>query len=264
MKPVHEQKKSLGQVFLIDPNIQRKIIQLANPDPKTHVLEIGCGNGILSAPLSKILDSMSIIELDRYYASHILEYCDSNCEIQIINEDFCKTKFSKIKAPRFDIIANIPYQISTEILESIIENRDRIQKATLMVQKEYANRLAAKPGTKQYGSLSIFAQFYCDIKQAFPVSRNCFQPIPNVDSSVIQVIPKNTPLFDVTNAFFQIVKASFWGRRKTLVNCLKNSPFYTLKVKPEDTSFFQKNPKIRGETLSIESFYELYCELEQK
>lgn len=261
MKPFHYQKKSLGQVFLIDPNIQRKIIQLAAPTRDTHVLEIGCGNGMLSGPLSEMLDSMSIIELDRYYAAHIHEYCRPDCDITVINQDFCKTKFSEVPSEHFEIIANIPYQISTDVIESIIESRRRIAKATLMVQREYANRLAAKPGSKQYGSLSIFAQFYCDIVNAFPVSRNCFQPIPNVDSSVITITPKAQPLFEVSDVFFKIVRASFWGRRKTLLNGLKNSPFFELTCDARSLPFFQENPNIRGETLSIADFYELYKQL---
>ena len=258
----HYQNKKIGQVFLIDPNIPDWILDESDIQPDEHIVEIGCGEAVLTRPISQRCQQLTIIEMDKYYLDYALKRCDKNCTIVPQNQNFERCGFDEVSPTPFKVIANIPYQISSSCIQELVKHRDHCSQATLMVQKEFADRLLADPGTKAYGSLSIFAQFYMDIFELFQVPRHCFKPVPKVDSTVIKIIPQSAPLFKVDEErFFSIVKAAFWGRRKTLMNCLKQSPHFSTDKDLNEIPLFKENPKIRGEALSIEGFYELYCAL---
>ncbi|MBU0580392.1 MAG: ribosomal RNA small subunit methyltransferase A [Candidatus Margulisbacteria bacterium] len=166
----------------------------------------------------------------------------------------------KIKT-KLKVIANIPYNITTPILENIIANKDKVSLIILMVQKEVAERLQASPDNKSYGSLSIYAQYHMEVEMLTEVSRNCFYPIPKVDSALIKLKPWAKPQVQVSaeDKFFKIVRSAFWGRRKTLRNTLKQSPYthYTnemLRAIQEKTGIDLQR---RGETLSLQEFAEI-------
>ena len=212
------QNKNIGQVFLHDENIIRKIIHFSNIESTETILEIGCGKGILSKALAETASSLTIIEVDTYFLNYTKSLLNTFSHIAYIESDIRKIHLKELFSEPVRVIANIPYHISTNIIEFIIQERPLIQDATLMVQREYANRLWAQPGSKTYGSLSLFAQFYLDISPCFEVSRNSFFPVPKVDSTVIYLSPRETPLFNVDEPlFFKLIHAAFWGRRKTLL-----------------------------------------------
>lgn len=272
MSPEKRQNKKLGQVFLKDPNIIRKIVSAAEVKDTDNVVEIGCGHGILSKELAAKAKHLTIVELD----SHFLDYTkaeldrsgvpEENRHFHLGNALDCGIEPAPYKPVK--LVANIPYQISSDLVSLLAKQQQHLVCATLMVQNEFAEKLLAKPGSKLYTSHTVHSTFYFDIKKCFTVSRNCFYPVPRVDSAIIQLTPHKTPLFDVDpSVFFAITRAAFWGRRKTLMNCLKNSPHTELLLgswpELESLPFFKENPNVRGETLRHQEFYQLYTELTQ-
>ena len=237
---VKRQNKGIGQVFLHDTQVIDDIISFSQIDSDDVVVEIGCGKGILSKALAATAKHLTIFELDGYYLDHtesVLKKKHSN--VTYVQGDIRDAQFDQILSDKARIVANIPYHISTEIIELIIKQRSHILDATLMVQKEYADRVLATPGTKSYGSLSIFAQFFLEVSPCFDVSRHSFYPVPKVDSTVIYLAPRDTVLFDVDERlFFNIVHAAFWGRRKTLLNCLQKSPYTQLPPEIRQIPFY--------------------------
>ncbi|MDA1353569.1 MAG: 16S rRNA (adenine(1518)-N(6)/adenine(1519)-N(6))-dimethyltransferase RsmA [bacterium] len=270
MTPEKRQNKKLGQVFLKDNNIIRKIIDAAKIVPEDNVVEIGCGHGILSKALAETAHHLTIVELDTYF----LEYTKAELNKHGVPEeqvsfhlgDALDCGIEPAPGKPVKLVANIPYQISSDLVSLLAEQRRGLTSATLMVQNEFADKLMAKPGSKLYTSHTVHSTFYFNIKKCFTVSRNCFYPVPRVDSAIIQLTPHETPLFNVDpKLFFSITRAAFWGRRKTLINCLKNSP-HTEKYRHdwpelETLPFFKENPALRGETLTHEGFYQLYTQL---
>lgn len=257
-----KQNKKLGQVFLHDNNILDKILEASDIQLTDHVVEIGCGKGVLTKRLAAVAKTVDVIEIDERWIEVAQDECREFSNIRFIHADIVKRQFLDIQQSSFSIVANIPYQVSAKIIQAVIEERSRIKKAVLMIQHEFANKLLAKEGQRDYGSLGIYTQFYCDITKEFPVSRRCFFPVPKVDSAVITLTPRNTPLFDVdADLFFKIIHASFWGRRKTLLNCLLHSPHTQFDSRISEAAFFKKYPQRRGETLSISEFYSLYQDI---
>jgi 16S rRNA (adenine1518-N6/adenine1519-N6)-dimethyltransferase len=256
------QKKSLSQIFLKDKNIIQKIVNVADIKADETIVEIGCGEGILSEELAKKAKELFIIEIDRNFLLQTQERLKNFDDVFYINQDVLKTDFSKITKKKFRIIANIPYHLSAKIVKKIIDNKAQVKSTILMVQKEFGEKLNAEAGSEHYGSLTIYSSFFLENKYLFDVSRNCFWPKPKVDSAVIEIIPKAKPLYDVDEEiFFSIVRSAFWGRRKTLLNCLEKSPYMKRKIKYNTLPFFLENPKIRGEVCSTEVFYRIYNEL---
>jgi 16S rRNA (adenine1518-N6/adenine1519-N6)-dimethyltransferase len=259
-------KKYLGQVFLKDKNIIDKIIKEASQASAGSypLVEIGCGEGYLSQALAKIATKLYIIEIDEPYfeltKNRLAAYQD---KLIMIKADVIKAGFKQIEEERFNIVTNLPYYISAKFIKLIIQNKKRFHLALVMLQKEFAQKLSAKPGRANYTSLSVYANYYLEITPLFKVSKKCFRPIPKVDSMVIKIAPREKPLFEVDEEiFFKITKSAFWARRKTLINCLTNSPYLNLRADFKNDLFFQKyRPNIRGEELSLAEFYELYLAL---
>lgn len=255
----------LGQVFLIDQNIIQKIVHAENITKDDNVVEIGCGDGILSKPLAQQAKQLSIIEIDKKCIISTQNTCKDFSNILYIHQDILTVDLSTLYVEPYYIMANIPYYLSAKIIQHFVAYRDSLKRITIMVQKEFAKKLVATSRKKEHTSLTLYTQFYFEIKWLFDVSNTCFKPIPKVDSSVIQLTPLKTKRFDVDeNIFFKLIQSSFWGRRKTLLSALKKSPFLSFKKGLETCDFFQKHQSIRGETLDLSDFYVLYKELESK
>ncbi|MEK7286606.1 MAG: 16S rRNA (adenine(1518)-N(6)/adenine(1519)-N(6))-dimethyltransferase RsmA [Nitrospirota bacterium] len=253
----HYPKKSLGQHFLSDPNIIRKIITLAAISPGDLVVEIGPGRGVLTEALLKAGAKLLAIEIDQDLCAVLKERFSSEPNFTLSLGDACRYPYEKINSP-FQVVANLPYQISTPILFRLLEEQGRLTKMTLMVQKEVAERLVAKPNSKEYGVLSVLLQRFADIKIGFRVSRSCFRPMPNVDSSVIQVTPILKAKVTILNELFfaKVVRGAFSHRRKHLANTLCDAGFPRLAC----LNAFAKigmDARRRAETLSIDEFAHL-------
>ncbi len=247
-------KKSLGQHFLNNLDIVKKIIQTAEVDSSDEILEIGPGKGILTRQLISSARKVYAVEIDPQLVFFLKNDLSSCRNLEIIEGDILKVSFALLP-PRFKIVANIPYQISSPLLTRLIHERVRISSMTLMVQKEVAERLVAKPGTKAYGTLSVFIQFYASAEPAFNIAKNSFSPPPKVDSSVVKIVPlQDSRIQTLDNPFFfKFVKASFAHRRKSIRNSLKDEGFCPADI---DLAFktLDIDVKRRAETLTIEEF----------
>jgi 16S rRNA (adenine1518-N6/adenine1519-N6)-dimethyltransferase len=245
-------KKYLGQNFLYDPSILHRIIEVANIRPDDIVVEIGPGHGTLTKLLAERAKKVIAIELDsELYAKLKKESKETN--IELIHGDALKYHYEELEP--FKVVANIPYYITTPIIFRLIEARKNLKSMTLTIQKEVAQRIVGKPGTKDYGVLSIAVQYYGEPKLKFVIPKGAFRPVPKVDSAVIHIEMLDKPKVIVTDEklFFRIVKTAFAQRRKTLSNSLKSVS--------KDIKEIMVNAKIdpnrRAETLSIEEFARL-------
>ena len=242
-------KKKLGQNFLTDRNICRKIVLSAGIGPESRVVEIGPGFGALS---SAILDaepgSFTAVEKDHELASFMHREYPS---VTVIEDDFLKVDLSALadQGP-LTVMGNIPYSITSPILFKLLDNRQHIASETLMMQYEVAQRLIAAPGTKEYGILAVQLQTFCGVSCLFRVNRKVFRPKPDVDSAVVRIVPKKTPLDSNELHYRHFVRTAFSQRRKTLLNNLRKH--YDLSmVRSFDLSR-------RAESLSIDEFGTLY------
>ncbi|MDE2027294.1 MAG: ribosomal RNA small subunit methyltransferase A [Candidatus Omnitrophica bacterium] len=210
-------KKHLGQNFLIDGRIQQKIIQACDLKADDIIVEIGPGQGALTRLMASDVKRLIAVETDR---DLIESLCSNLPSVEIVHADFLKWDMGHLP-DGIKVIGNIPYYISTPIIEKLIENRKRISTAFLTVQLEFAERLAAKPGGKDYGSLTCFVQYYMDVKVLFRIKNTCFRPSPKVDSCCVRLDMKHQ-LQDVDEKFlFKLIQTAFQQRRKTIINSLK-------------------------------------------
>ena len=215
-------KKYLGQHFLTDHNIARKIVSSLT-DGENNILEIGPGTGILTQYLlQKPRINLYMIEIDKesvdYLVSHFPQQHD-----RIIHADFLTFNLKQIFSDHFTLIGNFPYNISSQILFKVLDYRQEVDEVVGMFQKEVAERIASKPGSKKYGILSVLLQAYYDIELLFTVSEHVFSPPPNVKSAIIRLKRNETGHLDCNEVlFFKLVKAGFNQRRKTLRNALKD------------------------------------------
>lgn len=207
-------KKSLSQNFLIDPNIVRKIIDTADIEPNDAVLEIGPGPGFLTQELLKKGAHVYAVEMDDTLAEQLSRF--QNGRLHVFAADFLKFPLETLPK-NIKVVANLPYHITTPILEKLFEHS--FSSITIMVQKEVADRMAAASGTKTFGSLSLFVQFYATIHSSFTVPPTCFYPQPKVDSTVIRLDAKTPPSIPAI-PFFHLVHKAFQQRRKMLTSSL--------------------------------------------
>ena len=250
MKP----KKKLGQNFLIDKNIIRKIIDTFNIKESDNVVEIGGGKGSLTEELVKIVKNLMVVEVD----SELVKFLqDKFPEVKILFKNILECDFEKdFFTKPYRLIGNLPYNITSQILFKVFDNRKIITDCLFMVQKEVAERMVASPESKTYGILSIFTQFYSKAKIEFYVTKNVFFPKPEVDSAVISLKINRTISFDDNEdkVFKQLVRTAFNQRRKTLKNALQKyfeNYNNSLKIKFFQIDFdFSKRP----EQLKIEDF----------
>ena len=212
-------KKRLGQHFLTDENIAKKIVN--NLSKNDFVVEIGPGTGVLTKYLMQKTPNLKVIEIDKESVA-FLETTYPEIKPQIINADFLQSDISKLFVEEFAIIGNFPYNISSQIFFKIIHNRHKIPEVVGMIQKEVAERLTAPPGNKTYGILTVILGAFYEIKYLFTVSENVFNPPPRIKSAVVKLIRKENFTLNCNEKFFmQVVKTAFNQRRKTLRNSLK-------------------------------------------
>ncbi|MFZ7332752.1 16S rRNA (adenine(1518)-N(6)/adenine(1519)-N(6))-dimethyltransferase RsmA [Streptococcus pluranimalium] len=258
-------KKSFGQNFLTDTNILQKIVDTAEIDKNVNVIEIGPGIGALTEFLAENAAEVMAFEIDDRLVPILADTLRDFDNVQVINKDVLKadlqTEIQKFKNPDLPIkvVANLPYYITTPILMHLIESKIPFTEFVVMMQKEVADRISAEPNTKAYGSLSIAVQYYMTAKVAFIVPRTVFVPAPNVDSAILKMVRRENPLVQVQDEdfLFDVSKASFVHRRKTLWNNLTNRFGKTEDVKVKLETALEKaelKPNLRGEALSIADF----------
>lgn len=257
-------KKSLGQNFLVDVNILDQIIYHAGINHTTGVIEIGPGIGALTEQLALQANQVVALEIDQRLIPILDDTLADYDNVRIVHEDVLKADLRKIihhyfkEEQTIQIVANLPYYITTPILMKLLREDLPISKITVMIQKEVAERMAAKPHTKSYGSLTIAVQYYTEADIVMSVPKTVFMPQPNVESSVLQLTKREKPLVDVQNEafFFEIVQASFAQRRKTLSNNLttKFKGILTKERINHVLDMIKIDGSRRGETLTIEEF----------
>jgi 16S rRNA (adenine1518-N6/adenine1519-N6)-dimethyltransferase len=252
---IHMSKK-LGQNFLVDPNVVRDIVYAADIEEGETVLEIGPGIGTLTQGLAEAGAAVVAVELDKRLPEVLAHTLEGYENVKIINEDILKANIPEITGGKeFKVVANLPYYITTPIIMALLERRLPVTRLVTMVQKEVADRMAAKPGGKDYGALSVAVQYYTEPEIVAEVPPKSFIPSPAVDSVVICCRVRTQPAVAVKNErlFFRVVKAAFSQRRKTLQNALK-----TMGIGQEAIKAALANAAIdgtrRGETLSLEEF----------
>jgi 16S rRNA (adenine1518-N6/adenine1519-N6)-dimethyltransferase len=249
--------KRLGQNFLIDPNIVRKIVSLAELSLSDHVLEIGPGRGILTEALSRAAGRVTAVEVDPRLHAYLETRQADFLNVELVCEDALTYPVESLPMGTV-VVANLPYYISTPLLFRLLDQRGRFPRMVLMLQAEVADRLVAKPGGSDYGVLSVMAQYAAEITKSFRVSAQCFRPRPEVASAVVLLKTPTSRLlsFEEEVRFRSLVKASFAHRRKTLVNSLRDEG-YELHSVAETLRRLDIAPSRRAETLSVEDFLRL-------
>ena len=244
-------KKKLGQNFLTDRNITRKIVAASGACPEDNILEIGPGFGSLTREINEICPTFTVIEKDRKLAEFIrTEYKQLN----LIEGDFLEIDLEPLAQEKpLRVLGNIPYSITTPILFKLLDCRHSLVSATLMMQHEVAMRIVAKPSTKEYGILAVQMQSFFTVDYLFKVGRKVFRPQPGVDSAVISLTPKKEDRTEDQKGFSRFVRTAFHQRRKTLLNNLKES--YNLELVDSNTL------TLRAEALSIDDFFKLFSQL---
>jgi 16S rRNA (adenine1518-N6/adenine1519-N6)-dimethyltransferase len=247
-------RQPLGQHFLIDENIVRKIVRSAQLQPGETVLEVGPGRGILTAALLEASGLVVAVELDAGLCAHLRETFGARPNFRLVQGDAVAFDYAQVPSP-FLVVANLPYYVSTPLLFRFLEEGRRIDRMVLMLQEEVAGRLAAAPGRKEYGVLSVAAQFRCDVRLAFKVPASCFRPRPRVGSAVVALTPLARPRVSVRDegVFFKVVRGGFAHRRKALPNSLRDEGFdpSAAAAALERAGI---DPRRRAETLSLEEF----------
>ncbi|MBF0511387.1 MAG: ribosomal RNA small subunit methyltransferase A [Candidatus Omnitrophica bacterium] len=219
MSGVHRPKKHLGQNFLINPYVQQRIIQSCAFKQEDTVVEIGPGQGALSCLIAPLVRRLICVEADRDLIAPLGLSLPSS--VEIIQADFLKWDMGHLPN-RIKVIGNIPYYISTPIIEKLITERIKVSEAFLTVQKEFQERLTAKPGGKDFGSLTCFAEYYADIKMLFKINHASFKPAPKVDSAFIRLSMRSfKEKAEDEDFLFKLTQTAFSQRRKTIVNALK-------------------------------------------
>ena len=261
-------KKSFGQNFLTDTNILQKIVDTAEVDDQVNVIEIGPGIGALTEFLAERAAQVMAFEIDHRLVPILADTLRDFDNVTVVNEDILKVDLAQhiqnFKNPDLPIkvVANLPYYITTPILMHLIESGIPFSEFVVMMQKEVADRISAKPNTKAYGSLSIAVQYYMTAKVAFIVPRTVFVPAPNVDSAILKMVRRPEPAVAVEDEkfFFKVSKASFIHRRKTLWNNLTGYFGKTDEIKDKLTKALDQaglSPSVRGEALGLEEFASL-------
>lgn len=256
-------KKSLGQNFLTNPTILQNIVDAAGLTQADDVIEVGPGIGALTQFIAENSHHVLALEVDGRLLPVLAETLDGYLNIEVVLEDVLKADLPKLVAEHFDgkhnlkVVANLPYYITTPILTHLMNSQLPFTSLTVMMQKEVADRLTAKPNSKDYGSLTIAIQQQMAVQVAFEVKRTNFVPAPNVDSAIVTLTRRDTPLITVNNqvSFDKLTRGAFAARRKTLWNNLVNlygkANRDALKQALETAGI---DAKVRAEDLSIAEF----------
>ena len=270
-------KKSLGQNFLVDDSVSREIVETVAPSPSDIIIEIGPGKGAITKRLLARCGYLTAIEIDALLIKKLGQEI-TNPKFNLIAADALKlnwqteiqdslVRWRKVnphinQEPRVRVVANLPYYISTPIVERLMKLDNQISDMTLMLQEEVVNRIVSVPNTRDYGYLSVLVQYYRNARKLFRVPPTAFQPVPRVWSAILQLTNRSEPRVMVSDEtrFFALVRSAFAQRRKTLMNNLKAAS-ETLQFKEEIYSAIAKSridANRRAETLSLEEFAELY------
>lgn len=255
-------KKNFGQNFLVDERVLDKIVNAADINKNDLVIEVGPGIGTLTQAMAKRAGKVVSVEIDRTLVPILGELLEDYDNVEIINEDILKVDINEIIASHpgmsVKMAANLPYNITTPIIMGILEKHIPMESLTVMIQKEVAYRMNAKPSTKDYGSLSLVTQYYCEPYLVANVPQNCFMPRPNVDSAVIRLNILKEPKIKVEDEqfMFDFIKAAFSQRRKTLVNCIFSSGLTKLNKEKIGNVLNELgyDERVRGESLSLEDY----------
>ena len=256
-------QKRFGQNFLIDEHVLDKIIEAAGIGKSDGVIEIGPGIGTMTQRLCEKAGKVVAVEIDRELIPILHDTLSEYSNVTVINADVMKTDLAALIRDEFDgmnvkVVANLPYYITTPIVMSLLEQRLPLSNITIMVQKEVAQRMQAQPGTKDYGALSLAVQYFADTYIAANVPPNCFMPRPKVGSSVIRLTVRKTPEVEAQDEklMFELIRASFNQRRKTLVNAINNygGLSFTKDEVAEALKSLSLNENVRGETLNLQQF----------
>ena len=260
--------KRLGQNFLIDEFVIEEICDTAKVSSSDLIIEIGPGIGSLTAVLVEKAGKVISIEIDEKMLKILNDRFKFYNNFELINEDILKVDINKLikenlneKITKCKIVANLPYYITTPIIIKLLEDNLNIESITVMVQKEVAERLTAIPGSKNAGAISHLIYYYADSNLAISVYRDSFIPAPDVDSAVININFLKEPRVKIEDEklFFNIIKAAFSQKRKTLVNGLVNNNFFDSKEDAENVlTSIGLDTKIRGEKLTLEDFKKIY------
>ncbi len=260
--PSHKPRKRFGQHFLVDPTVLQQISSACGIGRPTTIVEIGPGPGALTALLLQNTERLIAIELDRDLAAALPEqFPDEKLEVHQMDVLNCELSDFKTGGAtlnqRFRVVGNLPYNISTPLIFHLLNQLDHIDQMVFMVQKEVAGRLAARPGGKQYGRLTVMTALWLETEKLFDVPPSAFDPPPKVDSTVIRMKPRATPIIEKQSPHFdleltaKIVTAAFAQRRKTLRNALNSI------VTVEQMALADIDPGSRAETVAPESYVRL-------
>jgi len=256
-------RKSMGQNFLADANIVNKIVSSASVEKDDVVVEIGPGLGVITQAAAVMAKSVIALELDRSLPPILEETLQGLDNVYVVTGDAMETNFDDMvkgiagHGGQYKIIANLPYYITTPLIMRLIKSRFNMSLCVVMVQQEVAERMAALPGGKDYGALSVAVQYHTEVQYLFKVPRTVFIPRPEVDSAVVMLTTRPSPPVETPDEelFFKIVRGSFGQRRKTLLNSLgaafSDIPWEKLKGLLQNAGI---DPLRRGETLNLEEF----------
>jgi 16S rRNA (adenine1518-N6/adenine1519-N6)-dimethyltransferase len=251
----HRPRKRFGQNFLHDPGIIQRIVGAIDPQPGDNLVEIGPGQGAITLELLAILKNMHAVELDRDLVGPLAERCAGVGELTIHNVDALKFDFSALasKEHPLRVVGNLPYNISTPILFHLLDQSEHIRDMHFMLQKEVVERMAAGPGSKTYGRLSVMLQARCRVESLFTIGPGAFNPPPKVESAFVRLVPYQEPpcRIDEWHVFAELVNQAFSQRRKTLRNCLKSL------LSAEQIAEVGVDPGTRPEQLGLEDFANL-------
>lgn len=259
-------RKKFGQNFLIDANVVEKIVREAGVTKDDFVLEIGPGIGTMTQILCENAREVAAVEIDKNLIPILWDTLSEYDNVTIINEDILKVDINALAEEKnngkpIKVVANLPYYITTPIIMGLFESRVPVDSITVMVQKEVADRMQVGPGTKDYGALSLAVQYYAQPEIVLNVPASCFMPRPSVDSAVIKLKKHEKKPVEVQDEklMFNIIRASFNQRRKTLANGLNNSSEIHLPKEIIEKAIIRLcgNPSIRGEALTLQQFADL-------
>jgi 16S rRNA (adenine1518-N6/adenine1519-N6)-dimethyltransferase len=265
-------QKRLGQNFLCDRNTLDRIVRAANLTPDDPALEIGGGLGALTLALADISPSVTAIEIDRHLEPILRAVTAPRANIHLLFADFLRLDLASLFDAAFGerpgvVVANIPYNITTPILERLLQHRARIKRIVLLVQEEFARRMIAAPDTDDYGAMSLFAQYHAHVELVGTVPRTVFLPPPEVRSAIIALTPAvpGTVAVRDEGRLFYLIRAAFGQRRKTLLNALLRAPAsfglgFTMESRAEVEGLLARagiDGSRRGETLSLAEFAHL-------
>lgn len=255
--PGHRAQKRFGQNFLVSPTIITRIIELAGLTPDDTVVEIGPGQGALTVPLAATGARIVAVEFDRDLIQGLSELLRRFERVTVLNQDFLKFEPAAHGLKNFVLVGNLPYNLSSPVIEWTTRHVEQVERAVFMLQKEVAERLCSSPGGKYWSPLAIFTQLVFDTHRRFDVSPEHFRPRPKVTSSVVELIPKANRLAEFPPMFEAVVRSAFHQRRKQLVNNLVPEVMPTAVEARKVIEACGLEPNVRAEQLSIEDFFRL-------